>query len=343
MQKPASIQENVPLAQLTTLGVGGSAAYFAIVRTTDELAELALWAESEAHHITVIGGGSNILVSDNGLGGLVLQIAIDGEVYEDRGDAVHITVGAGVVFDTLVEHTIREGLWGLENLSAIPGTVGGVPIQNVGAYGVEARGVIESVKVFDRETNSITLLTNEQCQFAYRDSLFKHAGRERYIVTAVTFTLSKTPRPHLSYRDLAARFGDNANPSLPLIREAVCEIRAGKFPDWHVVGTAGSFFKNPIVDSETHARILSMYSAIPTYPEADGRFKIALGWILDRVLSLKGYREGNVGLYSEQALVLVNYGGATADDISAFSERIIEKIFNATGIRIEREVVVMQK
>lgn len=343
MQIPSFIQKNVPLAPYTTLGVGGTASLFASVRTHDEVRELMLWAESESLPVLCIGGGSNILVPDGGIDGLVMHVAIDREEYRDTGDTVLVTVGAGVIFDMFVLHTVEHGLWGLENLSAIPGTVGGVPIQNVGAYGVEARDVIESVTVFDRETNTIKILTNAECAFAYRDSLFKHEGNGRYVVTAVTFVLSKTAQPQIRYKDLQIRFGEEKHPSIREIREAICEIRSHKFPDWHDLGTAGSFFKNPIVASEMHARIKALYPELPTYPESDGRFKIALGWILDRVLALKGYREGNIGLYSEQALVLVNHGGATAEEILVFSERIIQKVFDATGLHIEREVVVIKK
>ena len=176
MEKPKLIQEQIPLAPLTTLGVGGKASYFCVAETIDELRECVLWARSESLPITCIGGGSNILVQDDGVAGLVIQIAFSSRTYEERGDVVSVTVGAGVPFDALVGETVTRGLWGLENLSAIPGTVGGVPIQNVGAYGVEACDVILSVEVFDRALHTVTVLTNEQCQFAYRDSLFKREG-----------------------------------------------------------------------------------------------------------------------------------------------------------------------
>ncbi len=342
MEKPVLIKENVPLAPFTTLGVGGSAHHFATARTVLELEELIVWAGSQRQRITVIGGGSNILVSDSGIEGLVIQMGIQGESYVVQDDGVYVTVGAGVSFDEFIEHAVLRGLWGVENLSAIPGTVGAVPIQNVGAYGVEAEDVIVSVTAFDTELKTITTLMREQCLFAYRDSLFKHVDGKRYIVTAVTFKLSKVPQPKLSYKDLKSRFSDTREPSLIQIREAVILIRAGKFPDWLTIGTAGSFFKNPIVDSEMHAQISERYPDIPTYSETDGRYKIALGWILDRVLGLKGYRKGNVGLYEHQALVLVNHGGATEHEIHAFSQHIIEKIFDATNIHVQCEVVSLK-
>jgi UDP-N-acetylmuramate dehydrogenase len=273
---------------------------------------------------------------------MVLTMAIQGIRYEKHEDgSVLVHAGAGVSFDALVADTVAQGLWGLENLSSIPGTVGGVPIQNVGAYGVEACMVIDAVKVYDRMHDQCKRLSVAECAFGYRDSLFKHEGKDRYIVTEVTFMLSRSPHPRIAYKDLTTYFGNTVSPSLQDIRNAVIDIRAQKFPDWHSTGTAGSFFKNPIIDEVTCARVRSMYPDLPVYETNEGKYKVALGWILDHVLNLKGYREGGVGLYDKQALVLVNYGNATADDVLAFSDDIITRVFDATGIHVEREVVVL--
>ncbi len=336
------IQKDVPLASHTTLNIGGTAEFFCAVRTREELEYAVAWADEQQIPITTIGGGSNILVPDEGVRGLVIQIALTGITYEERGSDVSVHVGSGVVFDSLIEELVRKGLWGLENLSAIPGTVGGVPIQNVGAYGIEAEKVIQSVEVFDRERKEYRTLTNAECAFSYRDSYFKHEGKMKYIVTQVTFNVSSAPRPHIAYKDLALRFKENQTPSLQHIREAVCEIRKGKFPDWHVLGTAGSFFKNPIIDTATQELLSQRYPDMPVYKVSDTHHKVALGWVLDRLLNLKGFREGNVGLHVDQALVLVNYGNATAQEVLAFSDKVIAKVFDATGMRVEREVVVLK-
>lgn len=339
---PEIIQKNVPLAPYTTLAVGGSAEYFVAVETIEELRTTVLWARSMSLPITVIGGGSNILVSDSGMRGLVIHNRLGGITFDECESHVQVVAGSGVVLDSLVEELVTRELWGLENLSGIPGTVGGVPIQNVGAYGVEARDVILSVEVYDVLTNELVTLSNETCAFAYRDSLFKHAEGKKYIVTRVTFRVQTEVNPKITYADLARRFADVAVPSLRQIREAVCEIRKNKFPDWRILGTAGSFFKNPRVDSATATLLRLQYPELPLYKEGEDTYKLALGWILDRVLSLKGFREGNIGLYEHQALVLVNHGGATSDEVYAFSERIIKKIFDAIHIRVEREVVVLK-
>jgi UDP-N-acetylmuramate dehydrogenase len=335
------IEKNVPLSPHTTLGIGGKAEIFADATSKEELVALVEHARSEHLPVTVIGGGSNVLVSDRGVQGLVVRMAIPGIEYEECDEFVRAHVGAGVVFDEFVLDTVYKGLWGLENLSGIPGTVGGVPIQNVGAYGVEVKHVIESVDVFDTMRQEFQTLTNEECAFAYRDSIFKHEGKDRYIVVGVTFRLTRTRCPNLVYKDLAKQFGEDTVPSLASIRDAVIGIRREKFPDWTNLGTAGSFFKNPII-SAVHAHALrARYDGIPLYEEADGRYKVALGWILDHVLHMKGYREGHVGLYEKQALVLVNHGSATSDEVLAFSDMVIKKIFDTCELTVEREAVVI--
>lgn len=335
------ILKDVPLAPMTTLKVGGSASHYARVTTEAELREAVLYAKDNALPLVVLGGGSNVLVPDTGIHALAVQPLFTTVTYTDE-DAYTVLarVGAGVVLDTFIAETVVQGLWGLENLSSIPGSVGGVPVQNVGAYGVEAKDVVSSVTVFDRETGISTELTNEECRFAYRTSLFKHEEGRRYIITHVSFRLSRNPIPKVSYKDLATRFAQVEGVTQSDIRNAVIEIRRGKFPDWHVVGTAGSFFKNPIIEEEAFTMLKERYPDMPGFPH-NGKVKVSLGWILDHVLHLKGYRVGSVGLYEAQALVLVTYGESSGTEILTFSERVIEKIFDATGISVEREVVVL--
>lgn len=331
-----SIKENVTLAPYTTFGIGGPAEHFVAVTSEAEL--LMVVTEAKGAEITVLGGGSNVLVNDTGVKGLVIKNEIKGITSVMQGDQVLVTAGAGEDWDKLVSHTVSEGWWGLENLSAIPGSVGATPIQNVGAYGVEVANFIESVRVFDLTTGTFKELSNDKCSFGYRDSFFKTDLGRKMIVTSVTYRLSLIPVPKLHYKDLASRFGDATNVSQAEIRDAVITIRASKFPDWKKIGTAGSFFKNPIISKDQFDLLITRYPDLPGYPEIDGRIKVSLGWILDNVCGLKGKREGNVGLYEKQALVLVNFGGATAEEIKNFAAKIRDEVLQKTQIEIEMEV-----
>jgi len=222
-----NIEKNISLSNYTTLQVGGHAEYFISVGDETELVDAILYANENSLSVTVLGGGSNVLVSDSGVKGLVIHIGNKGIEKEVDGDDVFLTVAAGEVLDEVIEETVSVGLWGIENLSHIPGSIGAVPIQNVGAYGVEARDVIESVRVYNLETEEFEVLTNEACKFGYRDSLFKKVEGKKYIVVSVVFRLSTIPTPELAYRDLQERFSDTT-PSLQEIRNAVIEIRKRK-------------------------------------------------------------------------------------------------------------------
>ena len=331
------IETHEQLAHHTTLKVGGAAEYFTVVTTEAELVSAVDWAKAHAAPITVLGGGSNVLVSDEGVRGLVIKNAIAGFSVTTSADTILVTVGAGEVFDDVVAKAVEAGWWGLENLSHIPGSVGATPVQNVGAYGVEVKDVIASVRVFDTAVMKFKMLSPTDCLFGYRDSVFKKPTGQHYVITSVTFRLSCTSTPHLSYRDLAEYFADK-NPTLAEIREAVIAIRSRKFPDWQVVGTAGSFFKNPTITTEAFARLSAKYEGIPSYVVSDHLVKVPLGWLLDKALNLKGVQDGPVGTYEGQALVLVNRGGATASDIARFAEKIVDAVKTETGIDIEWEV-----
>lgn len=334
-----TLATKVSLAPLTTLKVGGSAAYFAAATTTDELVALHTLAKERQLPLFVLGGGSNILVADAGYAGLVLHMKLGGIRYHDEATTtVQVTCGAGESLDDVVADTTARGYWGLENLSAIPGTVGATPVQNVGAYGVEVADVLVSVTAYDRTTEAMVTLLPSDCMFGYRDSLFKRTGGARYIITAVTFLLSKVPQPRLHYAGLALHCAPTATLTPGMVREKICAIRRAKFPDWHTVGTAGSFFKNPIVPQPVADALLQQYPALPQYPASAGFVKVSLGFILDKVCGLRGYTRGAVGLYEAQALVLVATFGATAADITAFSEEIKNIVHAHTGITIECEV-----
>jgi len=330
------IKRDIPLSTYTTLQVGGQASYLVEVNTVDELEQARLFALQENLPVLVLGGGSNVLVSDAGYAGLVIINLLQGVAYKPLADSeVLVQVGAGVVFDTLVADTVDQGLWGLENLSHIPGTVGAAPIQNVGAYGTEVSSLITQVQALSLQTGELKIFSNDECQFAYRDSYFKTDAGRAWVITQVTFKLTTKRTPNLTYGDLQSL--DAQSCSLSDVRAKVIAIRAGKFPDWHQIGTAGSFFKNPIIPADHRDRLVAQYPELPTYVMPDGQYKVSLGWILDKVCGLRGHQVDAVGLYKDQALVLINTG-QSATAISEFAASVQAIVADKTEITIEPEV-----
>jgi UDP-N-acetylmuramate dehydrogenase len=326
------------LKDYTTLKVGGPAAYFFSVGNESEIMNAVAVATLNDLPILILGGGSNLLISDDGFKGVVIKNQISGiEVVEEEADGILVRVGAGEILDELVAYTVEKGWWGIENLTSIPGTVGATPVQNVGAYGVEVKEVIAFVEAIDMRDGSKKVFTTDECQFGYRDSFFKTSDGKNFFITHVLMRLTKNKNAKIEYADLKKVFLDN-EPSQLEIRNALIKIRSQKFPDWRLVGTAGSFFKNPIIDGKHKDELLGVYSEVPYYQEGSNMFKISLGYLLDKVCGLKGYRVGNVGLSEAQALVLINYGGATADEIKNFVEEVSEKVFQKTKIKISPEV-----
>ncbi len=335
---PKGIQKEVMLAPLTTFKIGGIAEYYIEVRDIKILQEAVDWAKQEQLPITILGGGSNILVSDDGVRGLVIHPVFDEVTYEEKGDIVLASAGAGKIFDKLVSELAERDFWGLENLSGIPGSVGATPVQNVGAYGVEVGEHIDAVVAYDIHEDKLTKFNNSECCFGYRDSFFKNEGKGRYVIVKVVFKLSTRPNPKLTYKDLKDRFREINNPKLQEIRDVVIEIRAHKFPNLNEVGTAGSFFKNPVISCDQFKELITRYPDIPHFETENDQIKIPLGWVLDKVLGLNGCQEGSVGLYEKQALVVINHGDATAAEVRVFAESVIQKIKDATGIVAEWEV-----
>lgn len=334
------IQRNVPLHPYTTFHIGGVADYFAKVSTEAELKEVLHFAKQADVPVFILGGGSNVLVSDEGFSGLVILMNIKGRAYEQVGeDTYHLRAGAGEILDEVVEATVQKNLWGLENLSSIPGTVGAIPVQNVGAYGVEVSSIIISVDAINIKTFEEKKFSNDECQFLYRDSFFKHSIGKEWCITFVTLSLTTTYSPKLQYADLALHEGTHATPTS--VRTIVQDIRAQKFPNWNEIGTAGSFFKNPIIAVAEYEVLKLQYEGIPGYVQPDGMVKVSLGYILDKVCGLKGFCNGPVCLYEKQALVLVAHKGATATDVKNFSDAIKEKVFSKTNIQIECEVLFL--
>lgn len=339
MNNNLKIRQNISLAPLTTFRTGGMAECFVRVKGEGELEEACLEADRRSLLVAILGGGSNVLIADEGVKGLVIKNELTGIEYKEDEDDVYVTAGGGVVWDELVSETVVRGLWGLENLSAIPGTVGATPVQNVGAYGVEVSELIESVRAYNFKEKTFVEFKNNDCLFLYRDSFFKTDEGKNFFVTKVTFKLSKSAQPKLHYKDLQNYFSEKkAIPSLKEIRTAVIDIRSKKFPDLKNVGTAGSFFKNPIVTASVAEELLHKYPNLPVFPVNEVMSKISLGYLLDQVCGLRGYREDNVGLFDNQALVLVNYGGATTDEIKNFAQKISNIVFEKTKIKIKMEV-----
>lgn len=329
---------HIPLHQFTTLQVGGVAEYF--FEASDEASLQAACQKAKAAKlpVTILGGGSNVLIADEGLSGVTIKLAIRSWHEKLEGETLLLTVGAGENFDSVIEKAVNRGYRGLENLSHIPGSVGATPVQNVGAYGVEVADVIRSVRVYDRASDTFRTLLAADCQFGYRDSIFKQPEGKEYVVTAVTFALSQTSGANISYRDLATQFAANPNPTPAEVRAAVIAIRGKKFPDWTKVGTAGSFFKNPIIAESHYQRLVGEYAELPGFPVGNEQIKVPLGWILDRVCQVRGVEQGKVGTYQGQALVIINTGGATASEITQFAESLQKSVKEKTDIDVEWEV-----
>ena len=289
----------------------------------------------------VLGGGNNILFTRRFEGTLIKPAATGITVIGEDTDTVTLRAEAATDWDRMVAWCVERGLWGAENLSLIPGTVGASPVQNIGAYGAEAAGIIYRVHLYDTLRREHATLEKADCRFAYRDSIFKHELRGRTVITAVELRLGKHPAPNLAYGDLKAQVEARGGASIANIRDAVCAIRRSKLPDPDTLGNAGSFFKNPVVDNATAERLREEDPACPVYPvSAHGMCKLAAGWLIDRA-GLKGFRMGRVGVHERQALVLVNFGGATGNEVIALARYVQQRVFDSFGVRIEPEVNIL--
>ena len=331
-----NIEENILLAPFTTFRLGGPARFFVRVRSTEELKEALAFAAEHSLRVFILGGGSNVLFPDEGFGGLVLRIELMG--IEQKG-GTYIAAG-GESWDGLVERAVRDGMWGIENLSGIPGTVGGAVAQNIGAYGAALSQTLSWAEVYDMKDGSVRVLSREELKLGYRHSVLKEEPG-RYVVLRAAVEVSPAPKRNLSYRDLAQRFPEG-DQSLEDIRAAVCDIRAGKFPDLSKEGSAGSYFKNPTVTSEEAGALAQRFEGLPLFemPET-ALIKVPLGWILDRVLDLRGYRLGEVRLFEKQALVIAASSNASAEHVRALAEKIKSLVKEKIGIEIEEEVCVV--
>ncbi len=342
------IRENVPLAPLTTLGVGGRARYFVDAGTEAEVLEAVELARSRDLPLFVLGGGSNIVVADAGFSGLVLKVGITDSSHFSVENKTIFQAGAGYEWDGLVEQTVQAECAGLECLSGIPGTVGGTPVQNVGAYGQEVSQTIEEVRALDLRSLEIKTLTNAECGFGYRSSIFNTSERGRYIVLEVSFAVRPEGTPTLHYPDLQKFFaGRMEEPKLSDVRAAVREIRHRKamliVPGEDDAHSVGSFFRNPIVPSafadELWARLSARGFELPIYPAANGFRKLAAAWLVEHAGFAKGYTRGRAGISRKHALAIVNRGGASAAEIVALKDEIQSRVFGEFGIQLEPEPV----
>ena len=339
------------LGPLTTLKVGGPARYFVEASTVDDVREAVAYSRSKSLPLFVLGGGSNLVVSDAGWPGLVLRVAIPGiNHFHGHDGNVRFEAGAGEEWDGFVAAVVAHNCAGIECLSGIPGSVGGTPVQNVGAYGQEVSETIDSVVALDVSSGEEQELDRNDCGFAYRTSIFNTTARGRYIILRVSYTLKHGGQPRIAYADLKKYFEDRSTPpSLAETREAVRQIRASKamliVPGDEDCRSAGSFFKNPVLSAEQYAELTKRAAAqnlqIPSYPALESQRKISAAWLVENSGFTKGYTLGRVGISRKHALAIVNRGGATAAEVIALRDQVQSRVFEAWGIRLEPEPVLV--
>jgi len=333
-----SIFTDHSLKKYNSFGFGYRAEYFCIINALDDLIELTEWVEANQCSLIVIGSGSNLLIQDN-IKGMVAINALKGKTFtaQKNSDECLLEVSAGENWHDVVCSSVHEGLYGIENLALIPGTVGAAPVQNIGAYGVEIKDTLKEVQVFHRDTKTLSWVAAEACHFSYRESRFKNEWKTTHIITALRLTLSKKAAPILGYFNKDA-FSSTLPSSLEVF-EKVSDIRRSKLPDPRELGNAGSFFKNPIVTDETYQKLKALHPNLVSYPQ-EGRWKLAAGWLIDQA-GWKGKCLEGVGVYAKQALVLVNYSETTANNLIALQNAIIEDIRQQFGVELEREPILL--
>ena len=338
------IIENARLKDLNSFGLDVIANQLCIYNSPDDICNLIEQNNGLTDkRILIIGGGCNLLFINN-FDGIAIHPANSYiSIVDETDDYCLVKAGAGTIWDSLVEWAVEHNLGGIENLSLIPGTVGASPVQNIGAYGREAKDAIESVNVVSLTDCSLSTLSNTDCKFGYRDSVFRHELKDKYLVDSVVYRLSKKPQFVTHYGSLSGEIEKLGGPSLRTIRQAIIGIRNSKLPDPKKIGNVGSFFKNPTVGAEEAEMLLAQYPDMVTYPAGEGRVKIAAGWMIDHC-GLKGYTNAakTAGVHTNQALVLVNLGGATGKDIAAVAKHVQDTVANEFGIKIEPEAIVIE-
>ncbi|MBD9441118.1 MULTISPECIES: UDP-N-acetylmuramate dehydrogenase [Pseudomonas] len=331
------VQREVSLKPFNTFGVDVRARLFAQAHSDADVRQALAYAEEQGVPLLVIGGGSNLLLTAD-IPSLVLRMASRGiRILEDDGRRVVIEAEAGEPWHPFVLHTLAQGLSGLENLSLIPGTVGAAPMQNIGAYGVEIKDVFAGLTALDRQTGELRDFTLDECNFAYRDSLFKQQPG-RWLILRVRFALSRIAHLHLEYGPVRQRLTEQGidQPTATDVSRAICSIRSEKLPDPAVLGNAGSFFKNPLVSATLVAQLKGEYPDLVAYAQPDGQMKLAAGWLIERA-GWKGFRDADAGVHKAQALVLVNYGDATGLQLLDLAQRIQKDISERFHVELEME------
>ena len=332
------LQQNVSLKNFNTFGVEANARYFVEISRKEELIELFLDPQWKTSKTLVLGGGSNMLFI-NDFDGLVIRISIRGIEHRLSHNDVFVEAGAGEVWNDLVNYCVIRGYAGLENLSLIPGSVGAAPIQNIGAYGVELQDVFHSCTALEIATGNFKTFTKADCRFDYRESIFKNDLKDQYIITSVKFHLSLIPNLNLKYgaieQELANR--DITSPTIRDVSQVVAHIRVSKLPDPSTIGNAGSFFKNPVISADEFASVSAKFPDVVHYPAPNGMVKLAAGWLIEQC-GWKGKIVGHTGTWKNQALVLVNHGGATGPEVFQLSSEIIDSVYAKFGVMLQREV-----
>ncbi|WP_426417828.1 UDP-N-acetylmuramate dehydrogenase [Aestuariirhabdus sp. LZHN29] len=328
------IQQRVCLRAHNTLRLASTASHYCQVTTTDELHEAATYASQQGLPLVLLGQGSNVVLPRH-LNALVVHIALRGVSLVESALGTQVTAAAGESWDSLVQATVSKGLWGLENLSLIPGTVGAAPIQNIGAYGVEVKDHLLQLHALNLENGEVETLSGADCNFGYRDSLFKGAYRGRFAVLDCTFNLSYEAAPMLEYGGLKKILARPEIVSPQCVRDAVCQLRMAKLPDPSTVPNAGSFFKNPIVSEAQASAIEAKFPQLVSFKTDSGR-KLAAGWMIDNA-GLKGIHRGEVGVYHKQALVLTSSGSADAGQLKKLVEEIQQSVAERFGVLLEVE------
>lgn len=334
------INKNISLKYFNTFGLDYKAECLIRVRTEKEAAALFREEIFCKKPLFIIGGGSNLLFTKDFTGTIILPEFKGIRIEKEEKRSVIISAGAGIVWDRLVEWTTEKGFWGFENLSLIPGRVGAVPVQNIGAYGVEVKDTIIKVRTISVIDGSVKIFTNEECGFGYRTSIFKRSAKGKYLVTRVWFRLSTEPALNINYGSLREEVIRHGGADLKNVREAVIRIRKNKLPDPEITGNAGSFFKNPLVNLNKVEEIKKEFPGIPCYDDPSGKIKLAAGWMIEQS-GWKGRKTGNAGVHEEQALVIINTGGATGKEIFDLSESIRLSVKEKFGIILDREVEVL--
>ncbi|MCL6269798.1 UDP-N-acetylmuramate dehydrogenase [Sansalvadorimonas sp. 2012CJ34-2] len=342
IQKPQWLKENIDLKSLNTMGLSVSARFFAEVHSLEELQAALQWARLQQVAVFPLGGGSNVVLAGD-YDGLVILIRIIGRQVlkvNEESNQILVKTGAGENWHQLVRWTLQQNAYGLENLSLIPGCVGAAPIQNIGAYGVEIKDVFHSLEGLDIQTGQIVVMGAEECSFGYRDSVFKGECLDRFIITSVTFALSREFQPCLGYghlqKEVLKAAGTDAVTGR-LVSDTICRIREEKLPDPEMVGNAGSFFKNPVINEQLYQELSSREPDLVAYPAGEGLWKLAAGWLIDRC-GFRGLAQDNgAGVYEHQALVLVNRGGASGRDILELAENIKQAVLERFQVELEME------